>query len=62
MLKDRLIPGEGVIPLGPFIKEIRRKGYDGYYTIEIFNEDYQKKDPLEIAIRARTAVEKLLAI
>jgi sugar phosphate isomerase/epimerase len=60
MLKDRLIPGEGVIPLVPFIKEIKRKGYDGYYTIEIFNEEFQKKDPLEIAIRARSAVEKLL--
>jgi sugar phosphate isomerase/epimerase len=61
MLKDRLIPGEGVIPLESFIKEIKRKGYDGYYTVEIFNEDYQKKDPLEIAIRSRIAVEKLLA-
>ena len=61
MLKDRLIPGEGVIPLVPFLKEIKRKGYDGYYTIEIFNEAYQKKDPLEIAIRARSAVEKLMA-
>jgi sugar phosphate isomerase/epimerase len=61
MLKDRLIPGEGVIPLVPFIKEIKRKGYDGFYTIEIFNEEYQKKDPLEIATQARNAVEKLLA-
>ncbi len=61
MLKDRLIPGEGVIPLVPFIKEIKRKGYDGFYTIEIFNEDYQKRDPLEIATLARNAVEKLLA-
>jgi len=60
MLKDRLIPGKGIIPLKSFVKKIKEKGYIGFYTIEIFNEEYNKKDPFDVALEALQAVEKLL--
>jgi sugar phosphate isomerase/epimerase len=35
---DRVLPGDGVIPLVPLLKAIRATGYDGAYTLEIFSE------------------------
>jgi sugar phosphate isomerase/epimerase len=35
---DRLLPGAGRIPLVPLLKAIRRTGYEGAYTLEIFSE------------------------
>ncbi len=35
---DRFLPGEGVIPLVELVRAIRKTGYDGAYTLEIFSE------------------------
>jgi len=60
MLKDRLLPGQGIIPLQEFVDVIKRRGYDGYFTIEIHNEEYAHRNPLEIARVSREALEDLL--
>lgn len=62
MLKDRLIPGKGVIPLESFIRKIEEKGYKGYYTIEIFNDEYKEKNPFDIAYEALCALKKMLNV
>jgi len=61
MLKDRLIPGEGVIPLKDLVRAVQKKGYDGFYTVEIFNEEYNRQDPLTIAKRSLEGLKKLLS-
>jgi len=38
-LFDRLIPGEGIIPLKDILQAIDDTGYNGLYDIEIFSED-----------------------
>ena len=35
---DRCLPGEGKIPLVALLKAIRRTGYSGAYTLELFSE------------------------
>lgn len=60
MLKDRLIPGEGIIPLKDLVNAVKKKGYNGFFTIEIFNEEYSRQDPLEIAKRSWKALKDLL--
>jgi sugar phosphate isomerase/epimerase len=35
---DRLLPGSGAIPIVPLLKTIRKAGYRGIYTLEIFSD------------------------
>ncbi|HEY8965753.1 MAG TPA: sugar phosphate isomerase/epimerase family protein [Candidatus Methylacidiphilales bacterium] len=35
---DRVLPGDGCLPLAPLLRAIRKSGYDGAYTLEIFSE------------------------
>lgn len=55
---DRIMPGDGVIPLDDICKEVKRIGFNGVASIEIFNHDFNKQDPLTIA---KTAFEKMSA-
>lgn len=38
-LQDRLIPGQGAIPLPPMLRAIHGAGYQGPYVVEIFSGD-----------------------
>lgn len=51
----RVYPGDGVAPLKQFFRDLRTIGYKGALSIELFNPDYYKQDPLVVA---RTALEK----
>jgi sugar phosphate isomerase/epimerase len=42
---DRLLPGSGEIPIVPLLKAVRRGGYKGVYTLELFS-DLALKDSL----------------
>ena len=37
--QDRLVPGQGEIPLAGFLRAIRETGYTGAYSVEIFSGD-----------------------
>lgn len=47
--KNRLYCGLGVIPLNDILEKLKRLGYKGYLSVEIFREDYWKDDPLAIS-------------
>jgi 2-keto-myo-inositol isomerase len=49
----RLYPGEGVIPSVEILGAIRRRGYDGVVSIEIFRPEYWTQDPRQVAATAR---------
>ena len=36
---DRVIPGEGVLPLREWSEKVRECGYDGYHCVELFSDD-----------------------
>jgi sugar phosphate isomerase/epimerase len=34
---DRVLPGEGTLPLGEIFERLRRSAYEGYVSLELFN-------------------------
>jgi len=58
--QDRLYPGLGVVNLKEIVKKIQSKNYQGFYSVEIFNEDYWQDDPFKVALEARKATERIL--
>jgi 2-keto-myo-inositol isomerase len=55
----RLYPGEGAIPIVEILDTIRRIGFDGTFSIEIFREEYWDQDSILVA---RTAREKAATV
>jgi sugar phosphate isomerase/epimerase len=53
--RHRVYPGDGVAPLVKFFRDLRDTGYRGALSIELFNPEYWKQDPLVVA---KTALEK----
>ncbi|MCC8179411.1 MAG: sugar phosphate isomerase/epimerase [Planctomycetes bacterium] len=53
---DRIMPGDGVIPLADICTEVKRIGFDGVASIEIFNHEFNQQNPETIA---KTAYEKM---
>ncbi|MGC8934679.1 MAG: sugar phosphate isomerase/epimerase family protein [Thermoproteota archaeon] len=63
--KNRLYCGLGAIPLTEILKRFKQKNYQGYLSVEIFREEYWKKDPLTIskeAFESLTNVMKLAKV
>jgi sugar phosphate isomerase/epimerase len=46
---DRVYPGDGVAPLKEVFATLRRMGYAGFVSLELFNREYWKRDPLDVA-------------
>jgi 2-keto-myo-inositol isomerase len=51
----RLLPGEGVIPLDDILIRLKRIGFDGLCSVELFRPEYWERDPAELAAAARAA-------
>ena len=56
---DRVFPGDGVAPLKDVFATLRAIGYRGYVSLELFNRDYWKRDPHEVA---KEGLAKLKAV
>lgn len=46
---DRLMPGDGVAPLKALMKDLRDGGFRVMLSLELFNRQYWKQDPLTVA-------------
>lgn len=57
----RLFPGEGATPIPAFLEQVRRTGYRGVLSVEVFNTYYQTLDVDHVARRAMASMERLLA-
>ncbi|WP_460513202.1 sugar phosphate isomerase/epimerase family protein [Cyclobacterium sediminis] len=57
--KDRVYPGDGVGPLVQVVKDLQNMGGDKVLSLELFNPDYWKQDPLLVA---KTGLSKMKAI
>jgi 2-keto-myo-inositol isomerase len=55
----RVYPGDGVAPLKTMLRDLRRLGFKGVLSLELFNRDYWKQDALQVA---RTGLEKMKAV
>jgi 2-keto-myo-inositol isomerase len=58
---DRKFPGEGIAPLRRIVEVLKKKGYSGPASLEMFDPAIQSMDPYEVAKRARNAIEPLIA-
>lgn len=56
----RLLPGLGVVPLDDICARLKRIGYAGACTIELFRPEYWNWDPYELASKARQAALNVL--
>lgn len=45
----RVYPGDGVAPLAAMLGDLRLAGFQGFLSLELFNRDYWKQDPLAVA-------------
>jgi 2-keto-myo-inositol isomerase len=57
--KNRLCPGDGIAPLKTLIRDLRVIGYRGPVSVELFNPEHARQDPVAVA---RTAMEKTRAV
>src|SRR5258708_21194458 len=55
----RVYPGDGVAPLADMLRDLRRIGFRGVLSLELFNRDYWRQDAFTVA---RTGLEKMRAV
>jgi 2-keto-myo-inositol isomerase len=58
---DRVFPGEGIAPLRRIVEVLKRKKYARAASLEMFNPMIQAMDPYQVAMKARAAIEPLIA-
>ncbi len=59
---DRLPPGEGSLPLAIVTGALRRIGYRGALSVELFGESFHTGDPKLVAERCYRAVRRYTAV
>lgn len=52
----RVFPGDGVAPTSDILRYLHEAGFQGFLSLELFNPQYFKQDPLEVA---RAGLEKM---
>ncbi len=58
--RSRVLPGKGIAPLRRILETLRRKGYRGPASVELFDPEVQKRDPYEVALEVRRTAEAVL--
>ncbi|MDX2190239.1 MAG: sugar phosphate isomerase/epimerase family protein [Bacteroidota bacterium] len=57
--KDRVFPGDGILPLTTILKDLKASGFKGCVSLELYNEEYYKQDLLQVA---KTGLQKTLEV
>jgi 2-keto-myo-inositol isomerase len=57
---DRCFCGAGDLPLAAIFTNLKQIGYRGAYSVEIFNEEYWRRDPLQVAREGRETLQRVL--
>ncbi|MSR82436.1 MAG: sugar phosphate isomerase/epimerase [Candidatus Latescibacteria bacterium] len=56
---DRVIPGEGTLPLHEWYQKIESCGYTGWHAVELFCHDLWQRPALEIAQRVKQGCQRV---
>lgn len=59
--KDRVYPGDGDLPLVPFLRDLHYIGYHGALSLELFNPSHWAMPPAENARRGMESLRATLA-
>ncbi len=57
---DRVYPGDGVAPYKTLLRDLRAGGFKVMLSLELFNRDYWKQDPLIVATRGYQKLKALV--
>ena len=57
--KDRVYPGDGILPLPEILRDLKATGYTGCISLELYNPSYWEQDHLAVA---KTGLEKTLSV
>jgi 4-hydroxyphenylpyruvate dioxygenase len=57
---DRILPGDGDLPLGPLLDHLQSIGYPGHISVELMNPTLWQVPPRQFGEIALTALRKLL--
>lgn len=57
--KDRVYPGDGILPLQQILKDLKLSGFNGCISVELYNPEYWKQDLLSVA---KTGLQKTLDV
>jgi sugar phosphate isomerase/epimerase len=58
---DRVLPGEGCIPLDKIVARVTAAGYRGPVSLELFNKTLWNEDPAAVARKALAAIRRVCA-
>lgn len=56
---DRVYPGDGAAPIAEIVATLRRIGYEGMFSLELFNKGYEEAGAEAVA---RAGIEKMRAL
>ncbi|OWK35962.1 sugar phosphate isomerase/epimerase family protein [Fimbriiglobus ruber] len=56
---DRVFPGDGIAPLKDVVRTLKDIGYRGFLSLELFNKEYWKQDPHQVA---KTGLDKMKTV
>lgn len=57
---ERIMPGDGIIPLVDFIKHLAQADFIGPIACELFNPEIRLRDPIEVARESRLKTEVII--
>ncbi len=57
---NRVLPGEGVLPLQELVAAVKRLGYLGAYSLELFREEYWAMDPMIVARKGLASMQRFV--
>lgn len=57
--KDRVYPGDGILPLTAILQDLKKSGFKGCVSLEMYNPEYWKGDLQAVA---KTGLQKTLAV
>ncbi len=58
---ERVMPGDGILPLVDFVKGIAAAGYSGILPCELFNPKIRLADPVDVARESREKSDAVIA-
>lgn len=58
---DRVLPGDGVLPLEGLVRSLRAIGYHGPISLELFNHGLWEQDPLTVAQDGLRRMREIIA-
>ena len=58
--KNRLYPGEGIMPVAEYLAALREINYQGYLSVELFREEYRRGGPGPLAKRSYETLMRFL--